>query len=395
MDKTERHIYIAGLISKLITERLSTDEQAKLDNWIKESDDNRRFFDELTNPAKLEHELEKEDQVSTEQAWENMRQRLGDEPVLVKPVRNIGWFQLGLAASLLIAGALALILHHPRNIDLHRQSLQLASQLTRVQSTHQPILILGNGHKVVLNKSSQLSMREKDGSLLSNADSTLKYDSRKSDNQEIVYNTIVVPRGGQYQLILADGSKVWINSASSLRYPTAFSGKTREVYLDGEAYFEVAHNANSPFKVKTARAEVQVLGTHFNVNAYQDEAACKTTLLEGSVEVKTPTGDQIIKPGQQDVANSDGSQIVDSNVNLEEEVAWKNGLFFFKDAGIQEIMRQACRWYDLKVAYEGPAPDIRFTGKMSRKVNAAGLINILKYAGFHIREDGKTIYVTK
>jgi len=395
MDKTERHIYIAGLISKLITERLSADEQAKLDNWIQESDDNRRLFDELTNPAKLEHELERGDQVSTEQAWENMNQRLGDDPVSVKPVRNTEWVRLGLAASLLMAGALALILHRPYSKHLSRQAPQSALQLSRVPSAPQPTLILGNGHRVVLNKSSQLSMREKDGSLLSNAGSTLKYDSRESHNQEIVYNTIVVPRGSQYQLILADGSKVWINSASSLRYPTAFSSKTREVYLDGEAYFEVAHNANSPFKVKTAKAEVQVLGTHFNVNAYPDEATCKTTLLEGSVKVKTPTGDQIIKPGQQDVASSDGSQIVDSNVDLEEEVAWKDGLFFFKDAGIQEIMRQACRWYDLKVAYDGPAPDIRFTGKMSRKVNAAGLINILKYAGFHIQEDGKTIHVTK
>lgn len=218
-------------------------------------------------------------------------------------------------------------------------------------------------------------------------------------DQHPVYNTISTPNGGQYQVILSDNSKVWLNAASSIRFPATFTGAERKVEITGEAYFEVAKNATMPFKVMFNGTEVEVLGTIFNVMAYKDERAAKTTLLEGSVRI-TPKNRQsgaadskILASGQQALLNTEGKLKVLDNANIEEAIAWKNGLFQFKAAGIEKVMRQAARWYDIEVSYEGKIPVRQFTGKISRNVNLSELLNMLNYAGVNSRIEGGKVVI--
>jgi transmembrane sensor len=222
-----------------------------------------------------------------------------------------------------------------------------------------------------------------------------------SNRGSIGYHTITTPKGGQYQVILPDGSKVWLNAESSLRYPTAFSGRTRDVTLKGEAYFEIKHaldksgGVKTPFIVSTASQEVRVLGTHFNINAYEDEGVVKTTLLEGSVRV-TPVGDYkinpvILKPNTQSVFN--GQKLAVAAVDAETVVAWKNGLFQFNHTDLKTIVRQLSRWYNLDADYE-TLPNLHFNGTISRNVNASKVLNMLELTGnikFTIK--GNTIFV--
>jgi ferric-dicitrate binding protein FerR (iron transport regulator) len=192
---------------------------------------------------------------------------------------------------------------------------------------------------------------------------------------------------------LPDGTKVWLNSASSLRFPTRFTGVSRQVEITGEAYFEVTKKPAMPFRVKTNRAEIEVLGTHFNVMAYDDESIMKTTLLEGAVNIKSGTFSARLKPGQQAQINTTGQNKVINDVDLDDETAWKNGIFQFRDAEIDVILRQAARWYDVDVSYKSKVPAKEFTGRISRNVKASELLNMLKYAGINLGIEGKNIIV--
>jgi ferric-dicitrate binding protein FerR (iron transport regulator) len=220
-----------------------------------------------------------------------------------------------------------------------------------------------------------------------------------TENEEAFFNTISTPRGGQYQVTLADGTKVWLNAASSIRFPVVFTGAERKVEITGEAYFEVAKNAAMPFKVKAAGSEVEVLGTHFNVNAYYDEAAVKTTLLEGLVKVSGPASTagqspRFLQPGQQSAVNREGKISILNNADTEEAVAWKDGRFQFKSADLKSILRQIARWYDVEVEYKGNA-NLHFTGQLTRNDNVSKVFEKLALTGeVHFRIEGKKIIVS-
>jgi ferric-dicitrate binding protein FerR (iron transport regulator) len=212
------------------------------------------------------------------------------------------------------------------------------------------------------------------------------------------YNLLTTPRGGQYQLVLPDGSKVWLNAASSLRYPAEFTGKERVVELKGEAYFEIAKNAAMPFRVSIADdkggkpVQVNVLGTHFNVNAYPDEPTVNTTLLEGLVKVQKGAASVTVKPGES--ANCQGEGGIElAAADMEEAVAWKNGLFKFSEASLEEVMRQLARWYDVEVVYvNGPTKDL-FRGEIYRNVSVSKVLKVLEASGVRFTVEGKKILV--
>jgi len=213
------------------------------------------------------------------------------------------------------------------------------------------------------------------------------------------YNTISTPRGGKYQIVLSDGSKVWLNAASSLKFPASFTGKTREVILTGEGYFEIAKNASMPFHVKVNNMTVEVLGTHFNVNAYEDESSVATTLLEGSVKikkdlsVKSSSQSLVLVPGQQAELAKDGILKINHNVNMQEVIAWKNDIFEFNNTPVKNIMRQISRWYDVEVDYRGSVPTHQLTGKISRNVDLKQLIDMLTYTGVNMKIENKKIII--
>ncbi len=217
-----------------------------------------------------------------------------------------------------------------------------------------------------------------------------------NENDEAFYNTITTPRGGQYQVTLSDGTKVWLNASSSIRFPVVFAGLERKVVITGEAYFEVAKNTAMPFKVNTNTSVVEVLGTHFNVNAYDDEAAIKTTLLEGAVKVSA-TGSAALKylqPGQQSVINKEGKISVVTHADTEEAMAWLNGYFQFKSSDLKSILRQISRWYDVDIVYNGNV-NLHFTGQLTRNENASKVFEALALTNeVHFKIDGKKIIVS-
>ncbi len=243
-------------------------------------------------------------------------------------------------------------------------------------------LTLADGRKISLTDAKNGHLAEQSGIKISKtADGQLVYNIANNENssQSLSYNTIETPAGGQYQVILPDGSKVWLNSASSLRYPVRFTGNERKVEISGEAYFEVAHNNKMPFRVINSNQTVEVLGTHFNIMAYPDESSTNTTLLEGSVKNIKENKSKIISPGQQTRVKNGNIDV--ASVDVTQAIAWKEGYFMFKNEDIQSIMRQISRWYNLEVKYEGQIPERVFGAKISRARNVSEVLEILESTG--------------
>ncbi len=258
------------------------------------------------------------------------------------------------------------------------------------------ILTFDDGSQVVLDNSKNGSLgKQGQTDIRKPQTGKLIYESAQVTNARPMFNTITTPKGGQYNVVLSDGTKVWLNAASSLRFPTVFTGTERKVEMSGEVYFEVAKNAKMPFKVISQGQKVEVLGTHFNVMAYQNEKAIKTTLLEGSVKVSRNERSAILQPGQQAKVGINNNVFRTlSDVNLEEELAWKNGFFQFNDASLEQVMRQIERWYDVEVEYIGKIPDEHFTGKLQRNTNLSNVLKILSMSEVEFKIEGKKIIIT-
>lgn len=262
---------------------------------------------------------------------------------------------------------------------------------------NEAVLTLDNGEKVVLD-SARIGTLAKKGniSIKKTKDGQLVYQVEEGKasaaNGPVAYNTISTPRGGQYQLILPDGSKIWLNAASSLKFPTAFTGGQRDVELTGEAYFEVAKNPSKPFMVNVNELNVKVLGTHFNINAYADEDNIKTTLLEGLVQLTSGNSHNLLKPDEQGIVKGDNIRIVE--VDAERAVAWKNGFFDFNRASIRDIMKQLSRWYNIEVVYNGKVSDDEFMGRIERNVKLSQVLHVLELSHVHFKVEDKKITVS-
>jgi transmembrane sensor len=261
------------------------------------------------------------------------------------------------------------------------------------------ILTLADGTKIVLDNGKNEMLVEKAGLTISKTkDGQLVYKVSNVDSKgtTVAYNTIETAKGNQYQILLPDGTKVWLNAASSLKYPEIFRGNERKVMLTGEAYFEVAKNKNMPFKVESNHQSVEVLGTHFNINSYMDDQTIKTTLIEGSIKVSNANHTKTLKPGEQSVINNFGlgNILIANNIDTEDEVAWKNGLFRFNNAGLKSILGQLERWYDVKIDYQS-VPNKRYNGMVPRKAKLSEVLNMLELTGnisFKI-EEGRNLKV--
>ncbi len=256
------------------------------------------------------------------------------------------------------------------------------------------ILTLSDGKTVVLDSLGNGIVANQAGTQVLLENGNLTYNA--SNAGEVSFNTMSTPKGRQFLLLLPDGTKVWLNAASSITYPTAFIGRERNVKITGEAYFEVVKNSRQPFKVKiNDAAEIDVLGTHFNVNAYANEASIKTTLLEGSVRINASKRQQTMVPGQQAQIKQDGNITTINAVDIAQTMAWKDGVFNFDGASLKEVMNQLERWYDIDVVYEKNIPDIGFFGKISRKASLSSVLKGLADAKVNFRiEEGRRLIVT-
>jgi transmembrane sensor len=254
------------------------------------------------------------------------------------------------------------------------------------------ILTLSDNRTILLDSAGNGLIATENGSKIEMNNGQVIYNA--SEATEVTYNTMTTPKGRQFRLVLPDGTRAWLNAASSLRYPTAFRGNERKVEVTGEVYFEVAKNKAMPFRVGVNKdMQVVVLGTHFNVNSYSNEASINTTLLEGSVQIANKDQKVILKPGQQAQINPGKKINVVNDVNFKKVMAWKDGVFDFNNASLQEVMRQLERWYDIEVVYEKGVPDIEFVGRMGRDLSLSDVLKGLKLSEVHFRLEGRKLIV--
>jgi len=318
-----------------------------------------------------------------------------NEVAPVVPLMKRNWFRLAAAAVFVLAviGAYLLVNQHPVELPVANNQHQTNDILP---GGNKAVLTLSNRSDINLENVSNGTIVTEGGTKISKLnDGQLVYNILEEKPTQVLYNTVTTPRGGQYQLLLSDGSKVWLNSASSIRFPVSFTGNIRRIEVTGEAYFQVAKNPFIPFKVDVdGKNEVEVLGTHFNINSYADEGSIKTTLLEGSVKVTSlKTGEsKLIIPGQQAQSNTNG-QIAISKADLDKVMAWKNGYFNFDGADTRMVMQLISRWYDVDVVYEGDIPQKEFGGDMEKNLNLSQVLKSLEKNDLHCRLEGKKLIV--
>ncbi|HWI94208.1 MAG TPA: FecR domain-containing protein [Flavisolibacter sp.] len=289
------------------------------------------------------------------------------------------------ASILLVAASVTIFLivgNHATTSTLSKnQNKQITNDV--MPGTSGAILKLDDGSSVVLDNASNGNLLQQGNTLVVKNGASISYvNGNVPDERQVRYNTVETPKGRQFQLVLEDGTKVWLNAASSIRFPVAFVGKQRVVEITGEAYFEVAKNKQKPFQVMYNGSIIEVLGTHFNVNAYADEETMNTTLLEGSVKIVKGSNQRMIEPGEQAQVHKDGSVHTTSNVNVDEVVAWKNNTFLFDNTDVRKLMRQLSRWYNVDVVFKGATGEpLTLYGTISRTATLSTVLKMLESTG--------------
>lgn len=303
------------------------------------------------------------------------------------------WKKLAVAASLLILTGLGIL----KLISFSAKDKLRPSPVSRAENIIKPgtdnaILTLSDGSTIVLDKTADGALAYQGKVAINKYKGQISYKGNQPAGGQL-FNTIRTARGNQYEVVLSDGTRVWLNASSSIYFPTSFKPDERWVRITGEAYFEVAHNARAPFKVEVNGAEIKVLGTHFNVNAYDESAAVKTTLLEGSVKLTRGNSEQLLKPGQEGIVQPDGKIDVNRNADVDEIMAWRNGIFFFNRKDIKTIMQQISQWYDVDIEYSGPVTKETFSGVASRQSDVRQVLRIMEDNGVKFTIEGKKIIV--
>ncbi len=309
-------------------------------------------------------------------------------------VRRMGrkWWAAA-AVMLLVSGSAYLWMNHHKNEPpVAAAGKPLPHDV--LPGGNKAILTLANGGTIILDSTANGTLAQQgNASVVKLANGQLAYTTAGKETGPVLYNTMTTPRGGQYKIQLPDGTDVWLNAASSITYPTAFTGSERTVTVTGEVYFEVAKDKAKPFHVKVNNLFVDVLGTHFNINSYGDETAVKTTLLEGSVKITAGKENRMLRPGEQAQVAQHRVTVV-SNADIDQVMAWKNGLFNFNKLSLQEVLRQLSRWYDVEVVYQGTLTPRKFGGEIQRDLNLSEVLDGLRETGVHFSIDGKKLIVT-
>ena len=384
--------HIKPLIDKYLAKTISSDELAILNEWYQSFND-------------TEVEISIDDDELTEELIKNrIHQKLmneineSKEITMVKPRRI--WRAVAAAAVILLGiGLYFVYTKSSLTPEQKPNELPALSKNDIAPGGNKAILVLADGSTIVLDSTSNGVISQQGNiEIIKAANGLLTYKingKEITENDAEFYNTISTPRGGQYQVTLSDGTKVWLNAASSIRFPVVFTGGKRRVEVTGETYFEVMKDAGKPFSVHTPSSSVEVLGTQFNINAYDDEASVRTSLVEGKVTV-TAKGNSVrsLKPGQQSSINKAGQIVVIDDADMEEATAWKNGRFHYNSADIKTILRQISRWYDVDIEYRGNI-NLHFTGQLPRSVTAVKVFEKLAMTGeVNFKIDGKKIIVT-
>ncbi len=379
--------------------RLQTLFQQYLNNNLTE-DEFTEFWQLLQSEAEFDNlapDLQKlwEEEISfslQDEEWEAKMKILHSQNQSFPKSRFIPWKRYAIAASVVFTiGIISyfLLFNKDKNPEVVVISKTLSHDIIAPSAT-KAMITLADGTQVALdNVTSGTLTKQANVNVIKTEDGKIIYNGSAS---EMIYNTLTNPRGSKViDITLADGSHVWLNAGSSVTYPVAFVGNERKVTITGEAYFEVSRHPTKKFFVQANGSTTEVLGTHFNVNSYSNEADVKVTLLEGAVKVTKQNVSGVLKPGQQ-AQITDKINVV-SDVDIETVIAWKNGLTKFKSADIKSIMRQVERWYNVDVVFEGNMPDRTFTGGVSRDAKLSELLRILEVSNIHFRLNGQKLVV--
>ena len=387
----EKAYRVAYLIAGFIRHTLTEKEHDELDNWVNESDHSMKLFEDLTDEKNLAANLEWMDKVQTEQSYQAMQEKGAFK---VSPKRFYSKKIWLAAASVIVVLGVFFVY---RYTSVKRGSVE---DITTTDTTllkpggNRATLTLGDGKVIDLTYAKTGLIESDSGSHLNKtADGELVYVNDSSVTNTAALHTLSTPAGGQYQVTLPDGTRVWLNAASTIKYPPAFSGNERKVVITGEAYFEVAKNDKKPFRVLMPDSTaVVVTGTHFNINAYQNEKEQQVTLLEGSVTVSNTLTVTKLEPGTQALIKNK-TITKDKVLDVEEITGWKNGLFVFHDATIESIMLQIERWYDAKIIYKANIKQL-FNATILRKEPLEKVLKLLELNGYvHFKTENNTIYV--
>lgn len=319
-----------------------------------------------------------------------------EEVPVVKHKFRISTSWLAKAAVLLVIFSVGTFLYFNRNKPISFASIIKTNKTTIKPGDNNAVLTLADGSTIILNETANGQIGQQSGASITKTKSgELVYSFADNANaKSMAINTVSTPRGGQYHLILTDGTDVWLNANSSIKFPATFAGNERKVEITGEVYFEVFKNKAKPFIVNTGQSQITVLGTHFNVNTYDDEDFEKTTLLEGAIELKRGAEKAILTPGLQASLARSSTHIALKEVDdLGTVIAWKNGYFQFDHADLQSVMRQVSRWYNVNVSYKGTILNKEYSGKIPRKTTAEKLIEMLRYSGINCTIENNQITV--
>ena len=373
------------LISLLSSDELDTDVAEVMLNQLKKIPSGREIDPKIIAslearlPAILDHSNE--------------------EPVRVGRVHKLRWLRYAAAIIVLVGIGAYFFLFNNVSPKKTNNIPSIAAAKDIPPGKDGAILTLSDGRTMVLDNAANGVISVQNGSKVSLQNDKLVYNPVGKSEEEISYNTLSTPKGRQFKVILPDGSEVWLNAASSIRYPTAFKGNERRVEITGEVYFEVAKNPKMPFHVQVNKStEIEVLGTHFNINSYDNEESINTTLLEGSVKITYNDEKAMLKPGQQARVTSKASEQknikVVNEVDIKKVMAWKNGVFDCEGANLEEVMRQLERWYDIEVVYEKNVPQIEFVGGLGRDLSLLSVLHGLQMSNVHFRlEEGRKLVI--
>ncbi|MGN6417095.1 MAG: FecR family protein [Pseudobacter sp.] len=418
--------YIAFLLLKKISQELSEEEAKELEAWRNSSDAARQMYEALTDKASLQQmnlfyaELQRQEEKRDESTTLATLLARESKPAAhrVHFLRKWGWA----AAIIFILGAGAYLYISSKGTQqaLVKAEKNISPDADILPGSDKAILTLADGSTIILDSAATGAIaRQGNANVVKLANGEIRYDLQGISPDEMMMNNVSTPRGGQYKLTLPDGTQVWLNAASSITYPAAFAAKNRKVKITGEVYMEVAQNKAKPFVVDVNdQSTIQVLGTSFNIHAYADEAAIKTTLVEGSVKV-SKISDQVrndrenkirnektvvLKAGQQAVveiadqtrdnkATSDSAPIQVQPANISQALAWKNGAFNFNGLTVREVLNQLSRWYDIDIRFEGKEPAFKFMGGIYRSAGLSEVLNMLGKLNLKYRMEGKTLIV--
>ena len=376
MSQKEKNIFqLARIIAASLKGNANDEEQRTLREWLSVSTRNKKIYDEFKDGKRLEQKIVESQQIN----WKNDYQHFITKRQRTRKNRRMKTI-IRYAAILTLPIVAAGIFLLQKN---DRQTIVSISEVIK-PGEHKAVLITGGGERITLSVSTLSPIQEQNGMIVNVTNNKVSYilpeDSLCTQGSPI-FNTLQIPRGGEYFLTLADGTEVWLNAETEIRYPVQFTGDKRVVYLDGEAYFTVAPDKNKPFTVVSTHASVSVLGTQFNFRAYPDERDVQTTLVSGSVIMQSEKYKQQIKlvPGEQGVLEKNSAKLMKQEVNTYLYTAWKDGRFAFRDARLEDLFNILARWYDLSVFYQSPeAKDIRFTGDLNKTDDFKSILKIIE-----------------